>query len=291
MRAVHFNGTAARLEELAEPTLGDETVIVRVTKAGICRTDLELTRGYMDFRGILGHEFVGQVCEGPVEWRGQRVVGEINFACGACSLCQVGLPRHCPSRQVMGIAGADGTFAEFVRVPIANLHSVPPSVSDDAAVFCEPLAAAFEILSQIDIAPGVECTVLGDGKLGLLVAQVLQSAGARVLAVGHHAGKLAILAKRDIETRLAGDWDGAPRPLVVEATGSAEGFARAVAATLPRGTVVLKSTVAERGEVDLSPLVIDEIKVVGDSPARWTSTTTATRPPKRYWAGPTAALC
>ena len=181
MRAVHFNGTAARLVERAEPTLCDETVIVRVTKAGICRTDLELTRGYMDFRGILGHEFVGQVCEGPAEWRGQRVVGEINFACGACPLCQVGLPRHCPSRQVMGIAGADGTFAEFVRVPIANLHSVPPSVSDDAAVFCEPLAAAFEILSQIDIDPGVECTVMGDGKLGLLVAQVLQSAGARVL--------------------------------------------------------------------------------------------------------------
>lgn len=263
MRALHFDGSLARVADLPDPRVCNDTVIVRVSLAGICNTDLEIVKGYLDFRGVLGHEFVGCVEDGPEEWRGQRVVGEINFACHACPLCAQGLGRHCPSRSVMGIAGADGAFADRVRVPVSNLHPVPDGVPDDLAVFVEPLAAAFEILEQVQIEAGGDCVVLGDGKLGLLVAQVLQQAGARVLAVGRHPQNLAILARRDIQTVLLEDWRRTPASLVVEATGRAEGFAQAVAATRPRGTLVLKSTVSERPCVDLAPLVIDEIRVVG----------------------------
>jgi threonine dehydrogenase-like Zn-dependent dehydrogenase len=263
VRALHFDGTRARVTDLPDPRVCDETVLVRVHLAGVCNTDLEIARGYMGFRGILGHEFVGSVEEGPDEWCGQRVVGEINFACRTCPICAQGLQRHCPSRQVMGILGADGCFAERVRVPAANLHPVPDGVSDELAVFTEPLAAAFEILEQVHVEPGRDCVVLGDGKLGLLAAQVLHQAGARVLAVGRHPEKLRILAKRGIETRLLSDWRGELASLVVEATGTAEGFEQAVAATQPRGTLVLKSTVAESPGLNLAPLVIDEISVVG----------------------------
>jgi threonine dehydrogenase-like Zn-dependent dehydrogenase len=263
VRALHFDGSQARVAELPDPRACDETVLVRVRLAGVCNTDLEIARGYMGFRGVLGHEFVGSVEEGPQEWRGQRVVGEINFACRACPVCAQGLQRHCPSRQVMGILEADGCFAERVRVPAANLHPVPEGVSDELAVFTEPLAAAFEILEQVHVEPGRDCIVLGDGKLGLLVAQVLHQAGARVLAMGRHRDKLRLLARRGIETRLLSDWNGELASLVVEATGSAQGFQQAVAATRPRGTLVLKSTVAESPGLNLAPLVIDEISVVG----------------------------
>ncbi len=263
MRALHFDGSEVRVAELPEPQSCDESVLVRVLLAGVCNTDLEIAQGYMGFRGVLGHEFVGSVEYGPEEWRGQRVVGEINFACQSCPICGQGLQRHCPSRRVMGILEADGCFAELVRVPAANLHPVPDSVPDEAAVFTEPLAAAFEILEQVHVEPGRDCVVLGDGKLGLLVAQVLHQAGARVLAVGRHPEKLRILEKRDIETCLASDFRGELASLVVEATGSAEGFEQAVAVTRPRGTLVLKSTVAESPGTNLAPLVIDEITVVG----------------------------
>ena len=249
------------MADVPEPQGCDETVVVRVNLAGVCNTDLEIAQGYMGFRGVLGHEFVGSVEYGPEEWRGQRVVGEINFACQSCPICAQGLQRHCPSRRVMGIHEADGCFAELVRVPAANLHPVPDSVPDEAAVFTEPLAAAFEILEPV--VEGERCVVLGDGKLGLLVAQVLHQAGARVLAVGRHPEKLRILEKRDIETCLASDFRGELASLVVEATGSAEGFEQAVAVTRPRGTLVLKSTVAESPGTNLAPLVIDEITVVG----------------------------
>ncbi|MGI9592467.1 MAG: MDR/zinc-dependent alcohol dehydrogenase-like family protein [Myxococcota bacterium] len=249
--------------DVAEPESSDESVLVRVCLAGICNTDLEIVQGYMGFRGTLGHEFVGRVEAGPAEWRGQRVVGEINFACQQCPICAQGMQRHCPSRSVMGILEADGAFAELVRVPGANLHPVPEAVPDELAVFTEPLAAAFEILQQVHIEPGRDCIVLGDGKLGLLAAQVLHGAGARVLAVGKHPQKLAILAKRDIETVLLDDWRGNLASLVVEATGTVAGFERAVEATAPRGTLVLKSTVSESMLLNLAPLVIDEITVVG----------------------------
>jgi len=263
MRALRFDGKAPSVSDVAEPEACDESVLVRVALGGICNTDLEIVRGYMGFRGTLGHEFVGRVEQGPADWRGQRVVGEINFSCQQCPICAQGLQRHCPSRSVMGILEADGAFAELVRVPGGNLHPVPDGVPDELAVFTEPLAAAFEILQQVHIEPGRECLVLGDGKLGLLAAQVLHGAGAKVLAVGKHAEKLAILAKRDIETVLLDDWRGELASLVVEATGTVEGFQCAVEATSPRGTLVLKSTVSESARMNLAPLVIDEITVVG----------------------------
>jgi threonine dehydrogenase-like Zn-dependent dehydrogenase len=236
---------------------------VRIRLAAVCNTDIEIIKGYMGFRGVLGHEFVGVVQEGPPEWVAKRVVSEINFACGTCPACLHGVQRHCPNRRVMGILDADGAFAELVAVPVANLHLVPEGVADEAAVFTEPLAAACEILEQIHLLPGMQCLVLGDGKLGLLVAQVLHQAGARVLAVGKHPSKLAILRQTEIEAVNLAEWMRAPADLVVEATGSAAGFATAVATTRPRGTLVLKSTVADQIEMNLAPLVINEITVVG----------------------------
>jgi len=263
MRALHFDGQVARVADVPLPEWTPGTAIVRVRLAGICNTDLELVRGYMGFRGTLGHELVGEVVDGPDAWRGRRVVGEINFACGACAWCARGLGRHCPQRTVMGIQGADGALAEFVRVPLVNLHCVPDGVSDDAAVFTEPLAAAFEILAQVRVASDRSSVVLGDGKLGLLAAQALAHAGARVLVVGKHAEKLAHVARRGIATTLLADWDRAAVDLVVEATGTAAGFELALAATRPRGTLVLKSTLAHGAPLNLAPLVIHEITVVG----------------------------
>jgi threonine dehydrogenase-like Zn-dependent dehydrogenase len=263
MRALTFDGTTATARDVPKPELAQDSALVRVTLAGVCNTDLELVKGYMGFRGVLGHEFVGVVEEGPEEWRGERVVGEINFACESCPICYEGLQRHCPSRRVMGIIDADGSFAEYVNVPIANLHTVPKSVSDDVAVFAEPLAAAFEVLEQVHVMPNQHCVVLGDGKLGLLVAQVLRQAGAHVLAVGHHRENLDILARRDIETVEESDWNRAPASLVVDTTGSPEGLLNAVSATRPRGTVVLKSTTATKTNMDLSSIVVNEIRVVG----------------------------
>jgi threonine dehydrogenase-like Zn-dependent dehydrogenase len=263
MHALQWDGATAAVVERPAPRPDAGAALVRVALAGICNTDLELTRGYLQFRGVLGHEFVGTVVEGPEAWRGRRVVGEINFACGRCPLCAAGLGRHCRWRRVMGILGADGAFAEYVAVPVANLHAVPEAVPDDAAVFCEPLAAAFEILEQVPAAAQAGCVVLGDGKLGLLVAQVLAAAGARVLAVGRHAEKLALLRRRGIDTVTIDAWDRAPADVVVEATGSAEGFALAMAATRPRGTLVLKSTVAHAAPLNLAPAVIDELTIVG----------------------------
>ncbi len=269
MRALHWDGSVLRVVDAPIPAAAADTALVRVHLAGICNTDLELTRGYMGFRGVLGHEFVGTVSDGPGAWRGRRVVGEINFACGRCPLCARGLGRHCPTRRVMGILDADGAFAELVAVPVANLHEVPDGLADEAAVFTEPLAAAFEIVEQVRIEPGVRCVVLGDGKLGLLAAQVLAAAGAQVLVVGKHDEKLALLRRRDIATSRLDQWNRAPVPLVVEATGTAAGFALAVAASEPRGTLVLKSTVAAGEPVNLAPVVINEITVVGSRCGRF----------------------
>lgn len=263
VRALTFDGTQAAVADRDRPSLADGQVMVRPTLAGICNTDLEIVRGYMGYRGTLGHEVVGVVETGDERWRGKRVVSEINFACGRCELCRQGLGRHCPTRTVMGILDQEGAFAERVAVPVANLHEVPDGVADEAAVFAEPLAAAFEIAEQIPIVEGLEATVLGDGKLGMLIAQVLHHLGARVLAVGRHDDHLAILRDRGLATVRFDDWDRTKRDLVVEATGSKDGFSLAVAATRPRGTLVLKTTVADRDSLNLAPLVIDEITVVG----------------------------
>jgi threonine dehydrogenase-like Zn-dependent dehydrogenase len=263
MKALHWDGGRLALDDHPEPKTTSGEAIVRVRLAGICSTDLQIFQGYMGFRGIPGHEFVGEVIKGAPALAGKRVVGEINFGCGFCELCRRGLGRHCPKRRVMGILNADGCFAEFVAVPARNLHPVPDSVSDEQAVFAEPLAAAFEILEQVEIDFTREVLVLGDGKLGLLCAEVLAVTGARVTLVGKHPEKLKLAKAAGARTALLGEWLPRLFDIVVEATGSTSGFATALAAVRPRGTLVLKSTVAEEHKVSLAPLVINEITVVG----------------------------
>jgi threonine dehydrogenase-like Zn-dependent dehydrogenase len=264
MRALHWDGHNLRVQEQHPvPQASDERALVRVRLAGVCSTDLQILKGYMAFQGIPGHEFVGEVHEGPTEWMGKRVVAEINFGCGRCEACERGMQRHCPARQVMGILDADGSFAEYLAVPLTNLHPVPDSVSDEAAVFTEPLAAAFEILEQISLQPGIQTVVLGDGKLGLLCAFVLHQAGAAVTIVGRHDPKLALARKAGMRAVNLSDWQSQAVDLVVEATGSPDGLQRALAAVRPRGTLVLKSTLAEDHTLSLAPLVINEVTVVG----------------------------
>ena len=214
----------------------------------------------MRFRGVLGHEFVGTALDGPLT--GQRVVGGINFACGECTTCREGHPRHCPNRSVLGILNADGVFAEEFLIPQENLLRVPDPVGDRAAVFTEPLAAACEVLEQLGTFPRQSALVLGDGKLGLLVAQTLSSDGFDVTLVGRHVERLAWLEARGVRLE-SSIRDTVKFPLTVEATGSAGGLQSAIRATAPRGTIVLKSTIAARHEIDLAPLVIDEIRVIG----------------------------
>jgi threonine dehydrogenase-like Zn-dependent dehydrogenase len=247
MQALYWNGKQARVTEQPNPE-ASEHAVVRVSLAGVCATDLEITRGYMDYRGVLGHEFVGHVESGPEDWQGARVVAEINNACRKCNSCLRGLERHCPNRTVTGILNANGAFAERIAVPVENLHRVPDNVSNDAAVFTEPLAAAFEILEQVDVQQDDRCLVFGDGRLGLLISQVLHTTGAHVTTIGKHSEKLALLEVQGIETQLLSSWEASPRQadIVVEATGNASGFARAVSAP-----------------IDLAPLVINEITVVG----------------------------
>lgn len=270
MLALHWDGTQLRVDPLyPTPKTAPPMALVKVRLAGICSTDLQIFRGYMSFKGVPGHELVGEVCEGPAELLGKRVVGEINFACGRCEACETGLGRHCSVRRVMGILGADGAFAEYVAIPSGNLHVVPDGVSDEEAVFTEPLAAAFEILEQVHVKPDHDVLVLGDGKLGILCAQVLNITRARVTVVGRHAKNLALLKKLGIHTIQLTRWKPRPNDVVVEATGSAEGLQTAISSVKPRGTLVLKSTIAGSHSLSLAPLVINEITVVGSRCGRF----------------------
>jgi threonine dehydrogenase-like Zn-dependent dehydrogenase len=265
MRALYFDGSVLRfVDRHPEPEPASDEATVRVRLAGVCSTDLQILAGYMGFRGVPGHEFVGEVVAGPAALLDRRVVGEINYACQRCLSCQRGLGRHCPHRRVMGILAADGAFADYLAVPVANLHLVPDSVPDEAAVFTEPLAAAFSILEQVPLGPADDVVVFGDGKLGLLCAQVLASVGAAVTLVGRHPENLALAAARGVATSLLDTWKPeAAADCVVDATGSATGLALAAATVRPRGTLVLKSTVAEEHRLSLAPLVINEITLVG----------------------------
>lgn len=266
MRALRWDGRNLRVAAVDPPRPGPGEALVRVHLAGICRTDIEIVRGYLGFRGTLGHEFVGTVTEAPdPRLVGRRVVGEINLACGSCHTCTGGLPRHCPNRRVLGIAGADGAFAELLRLPVTNLHEVPDGVGDREAVFTEPLAAAFEITSQVSVPAGARAMVLGDGKLGLLTAQVLSLVGARVTVVGRHARKLALARALGLDTTLVAGpaAEAGSADLVVEASGRPEGLARALSVVRPRGTVVLKTTLAGEHRLDLAGLVINEVTIVG----------------------------
>jgi threonine dehydrogenase-like Zn-dependent dehydrogenase len=265
MRALTFDKTLSFDLRRADPAATDGDTLLRVRQAGICSTDLEITKGYMNFHGVLGHEFVADVVNSPdKDLIGQRVCGEINIVCGRCDLCLSGLSNHCRTRTVLGILNHDGAFAEFVRLPAGNLHVLPKNVDDDQAVFVEPLAAAFQVLKQIKLDPRKFVTVLGDGRLGLLVAQVLRNVGCPVRVIGKHPEKLALCERWQIRSRPLADI--APRhdqDVVIDCTGSANGFELAMQMVRPRGTIVLKSTVAAGKPLNLAPLVIDEINIVG----------------------------
>jgi len=263
VKAAHLNGSTVTLQtDYPTPDVRDGEVLVRVLRAGICETDLQLMQGYMGFRGVLGHEFVGIAESGPLA--GQRVVGEINCSCWDCETCRRGLPTHCPNRTVIGILGRDGAFADYISVPQKNLHPVPDSLSTDEAVFVEPVAAAFQILRQQLVQKGDRVTVLGDGRLGNLCAQVLVWSGCEVLVIGKHASKLGVLSDLGIQTGLLGDINPQhDSDVVVDCTGSSSGLPTALQFVRPWGTVVLKTTVAGEQTLALAPIVIDEVRVIG----------------------------
>ena len=265
MKALYFDGQLS-VREVDQPRPGPGEALIQVLLAGICGTDREILKGYSKFRGIPGHEFVGRVvkCE-DARLVGKRVVGEINISCGECELCLWGQGRHCPKRTVMGIVNRDGVFAEFVTLPIVNLHEVPKTVSDQAAVFVEPLAAAGEILEQMQIPPGSHVAILGDGRLGLLVAQVLHNAKAQVTVIGKHGWKLDLARGWGMKVASFND-EGIPArsfSVVVEATGSPAGLDHAFRLVTPRGTIVMKSTFHGPAQFDTSKLVVDEITLLG----------------------------
>lgn len=265
MLALVFDGTAKLRRDYPAPIPAANDVLVAVTHAGVCSTDLEILKGYMGFTGVLGHEFVGRVVRGPSLWMDKRVVGEINCICNKCAMCKRGLGSHCLDRGVLGIYRRDGVFAELLSLPVQNLHEVPANVSDDAAVFVEPLAAAYQILTQIQINPADEVVVLGGGRLGQMVVRALKNACPTLTLVSRGEEKLKAAARAGVRTVKVSDFTPASQAdVVVDATGSPQGFELAMRTVRPRGTIVLKSTTAAgAGGLNLAPLVINEVTVIG----------------------------
>lgn len=272
MRALVFDGEQLKLDPRRnEPDLKPGEALIRPLLAGICSTDLEICRGYMGFSGVIGHEFVGVVeAVSPDSqskdgaWIGKQVVGTINCVCGRCDMCQAGLSSHCRDRTVLGIDGRDGCFADRFALPVRNLLEVPPGVEPEQAVFTEPLAAACQVPKQLHVQGKPYITILGDGRLGLLVAQVMAQLNASVRLLGRHEPKLERCAKWGIKHRLVNQvTPRADQDVVIDCTGSADGLALAMQMVRPRGKVVLKTTVAQQSGVDLAPLVIHEIELIG----------------------------
>ena len=265
MKAIWLENQALSVrDDLPIPQPADGEVLVRLRLAGICSTDLEMVRGYYPFTGILGHEFVGEVVDAPnPDLRGARVTGEINLVCGECPTCRRGDSTHCEKRTTLGIHGKNGCFAEYLTLPLENLHRIPEHVTDEAAVFTEPLAAALEIQQQIQINPTDRVLVVGAGRLGQLIAQTLALTPCDLQVVVRHADQRQILAARGLMTVFEDQIQPRAYDLVVDATGSPDGFALARRAVRPRGTLVLKSTYAGEMKVNLSALVVDEITLIG----------------------------
>jgi alcohol dehydrogenase len=263
MLGLVFDGSLQVRADLPEPARGPGEALVSVRVAGVCDTDLQIVRGYMGFRGVLGHEFVGEVLlSDDPKWLGARVVAGINAGCGVCEDCTTRDGHHCASRTVLGIAGRAGAMAERLVIPERNLVAVPAGLSDRAAVFAEPLAAGIHVLDVLE--PGTRrVAVVGDGKLGLLVCAALRAHEVDVTLIGHHADKLALAGVLGVHTRM--DVQGMERRFeaVVEASGNRSGLATAMVLVAPRGTIVLKTTVGSAYEIDLAPLVVDEVTVVG----------------------------
>ena len=263
MRAVVFDGEV-RVAEVPMPVPGPGEALIRVLTAGICATDLELMKGYLGFKGIPGHEFVGVVKQSSnPHLQDKRVVGEINCVCHRCQYCQLEMPHHCMARSVLGIHNRSGAFAEYITLPEENLHLVPNSIRDDVAAFTEPVAAAFRIPERLHITQDDRIIVLGDGKLGQLCAQVLWLHSKQLVCVGKHPKKLALL--KDLHINIAYKDDPIERgaDFVVEATGSPDGLKRALELVRPEGTVVLKTTLASPTPMDLSEPVINEVRIIG----------------------------
>jgi alcohol dehydrogenase len=270
MKALLFDGTLQYVDDYPVPEPAKGEALIRVSMAGICDTDIQITRGYLSFRGVPGHEFVGiveRVNGLGQQWVGKRVVGEINCGCGVCDWCRRGLERHCPHRTTFGILDRDGAFAEYLTLPVKNLHEVPENVSDEEAVFTEPLAAAFEITEQVHIKPTDRVLVMGDGKLGILCALVLKTTGADITLLGKHDEKLSVAVNLGLTQSFQLETQNSKLKtlfdIVVDATGSPQSFEVALQCVRPRGAVVLKTTVAQGKELNLSPLVINEVTVVG----------------------------
>jgi alcohol dehydrogenase len=271
MQVVHIENGCVTIREARRPTRQTGFAVLRLLVGGICNTDLELQRGYYGFTGTPGHEFVAEVVEAETHGLlGKRVVGEINLACMHCEWCRKGLGRHCPQRAVLGIVNQPGAFAEFFVLPERNLHVLPDSIPTERAVFTEPLAAACEILDQVNIPPGETIAVLGDGKLGLLIAQVLDAHGYPVRQFGRHQDKLRIAAAAGVMTELTdGKLPLAEFDWVVDATGNPDGLRAAASMARPRGTVILKSTVHGIVGVDTAPVVVNELTLIGSRCGRF----------------------
>lgn len=264
MLSVHLEAGRVEVRDVPKPVRPRGFALIRLLAGGICNTDLELQRGYYGFVGVPGHEFVGEVMEADdAGWIGKRVVGEINLACGQCDWCARGMGRHCPNRTVLGIVKHPGAFQEIFTLPEANLLAIPDEIPTSEAVFTEPLAAALEILEQVAIPPHSGIAVLGDGKLGLLIAQALAAHGHRITHFGRHENKLAISAAAGAATRAGGELPQAAFDWVVDATGSSQGLESALRLVRPRGTVFLKSTVHDRASIDWAKVIVDEITLVG----------------------------
>lgn len=264
MNALIFNQTLRLDAKYAEPSPVEGEALIEVRLAGICATDIEITKGYMSHSGVLGHEFVGTVVKGSRRWRGRRVAAEINCVCGKCDMCQHGLANHCRKRSVIGISGHDGCFAQYIVVPERNLHEVPEALSDEQAVFIEPLAAAYQVIKQCPIEKRTRATVVGSGRLGLLVAQVLRTTGCRLEVVGRNEHTLDFCEKKGIQTIMLSDLvPKADRDVVVDCSGDPDGFATAMRLVRPRGTLILKSTCAAGERMNLAPVAVNEITVLG----------------------------
>lgn len=264
MRALYFHNQLEYVPDYPAPEPLPGEALIRVLLAGVCNTDLEIVKGYMNFQGVLGHEFVGVVerAEDPA-WIGRKVVGEINVGCQNCDYCRSGMARHCSARSVLGILNRGGAFADYLTLPIDNLHPVPSGVSNEDAVFTEPIAAACEILEQSEFEPGGAVAVLGDGKLGLLIAQVLWAEGLRVTLIGKHLERAEAMLDPGIRLIPAGESLNQRFAIVVEATGNPEAFVQALNLLNPRGSLFLKSTTARSPEFPAARLVVDEISVIG----------------------------
>jgi alcohol dehydrogenase len=269
MRALWLERGTLTLRDIPTPSSESEC-LVRVSLAGICGTDLHMRHGYADFTGIPGHEFVGTVERvGHREdrgWLGRRVVGDINIGCGSCGSCRAGVKEHCETRQVLGIRGRHGSLAEFLSLPARNLHAVPDALPDAAAVFTEPVAAGCRILAQLRIGPGHRVAVLGDGRMGLLVAQVLANSGASLVLFGRHEARLALGRALGLDARPTPSGPlarGDRFDVVVEITGRADGVARALECVRPLGTIVLKTTAHDTATLATWPIVVDEVTIVG----------------------------